>query len=238
MHWEQLRTRRDRREWPSGWLVHHVTETGSTNDDLLAAAGAGAPDRTVLFADHQTAGRGRLDRSWEAPAGTGLLASMLFRQTPERPGELTQRVGLAAVTASAEVAGVAAALKWPNDVVVGDRKLAGVLAQRAADGAVVVGIGLNVAWAPEGAACLGVDCVPYDVLRALLAALDALPDDIELTYRASLATLGRRVRVELPDREIVGTAIDVESDGRLVVIDECAVSHRLDVGDVIHLRGA
>src|SRR5680860_1148352 len=91
-------------EWPSGWLVEHVAETGSTNADLIAAAAAGAPNRTVRFTDHQTAGRGRLDRVWTAPPGANLLVSMLFRAVPDHPGDLTRRVGLAAVDAARRVA--------------------------------------------------------------------------------------------------------------------------------------
>jgi BirA family biotin operon repressor/biotin-[acetyl-CoA-carboxylase] ligase len=218
-----------------GWTVREVAETGSTNADLLDRA-TSMPDRTVLRTDHQTSGRGRLDRRWDAPPGTNLLVSLLFHTVPPDPGEITRRVGLAAVAAVRDVAGVEARLKWPNDVVVDGRKLAGILAQRSATGSVVVGIGLNVGWAPAGAAALGGGHDPADVLRALLVAYDALPDDIGAAYRAALDTLGRRVRVELPTGSLVGTAIDVGPDGRLVVLDACAVSHRLDVGDVVHLR--
>jgi BirA family biotin operon repressor/biotin-[acetyl-CoA-carboxylase] ligase len=217
--------------------VRHVLETASTNADLLAVADV-APHRTVLYADHQTAGRGRLDRRWEAPPGSNLLVSILFRDVPPDPGELTRRVGVATVDGVRAIAGISPMLKWPNDVVVGGGKLAGILAQRAGSGAVVVGLGLNVGWAPEGAAAIGPPHRPDHLLAALLAAFDALPDDIGPRYRDALATLGQRVRVELPVGEIVGTAIDVEPDGRLVVIDECALTHRLDVGDVVHLRSA
>lgn len=161
---------------------------------------------------------------------------MLFRDVPEIPGELTIRVGLAAIDAVERIAGVVARLKWPNDVLVDDRKLAGILAQRAAEGPVVVGLGLNVGWAPDGAARLGGDIHPDAVLAALLTGFDALPTDVHDRYRNALATLGRRVRVGLPGGDIVGTAIDVERDGRLMVIDGCAVTHRVDVGDVVHLR--
>src|SRR5690606_13740270 len=112
--------------WPSGWTVWHVAETASTNSDLLDAADL-LPDRTVLFADHQTAGRGRLDRRWEAPPGANLLVSTLFRSVPGDPGELTRRFGLAVVHAAAAVGVAGAGLKWPNDVVVGTAKLAGIL---------------------------------------------------------------------------------------------------------------
>jgi BirA family biotin operon repressor/biotin-[acetyl-CoA-carboxylase] ligase len=225
--------------WPPGWHVRVVDETGSTNADLLAGAAAGAPDRSVLAARHQTAGRGRLDRVWVAPPGSNLLVSLLFTDVPHVPHVLTQRVGVAAATAAQRVGGVDARLKWPNDLLVDDRKLAGVLAQSTfVDGrqCVVVGIGINVGWAPEGAARLGDGIDPLDVLAALLAAYDELPGDIAATYRTHLGTLGRAVRVELADGVVEGRAIDVESDGRLVVLDECGISHRIDTGDVVHLR--
>lgn len=217
------------------WHVWRVVETGSTNTDLLAAADAGAPDRTVLAAAHQTAGRGRLDRRWEAPPGTNLLVSLLLRAVPEPASDLTRRVGLAAVDAAREVAGADVRLKWPNDLLLDGRKLAGVLAQRSPDGPVVVGIGCNVGWAPEGAACLrevDPDVTVDRLLAALLARYDRLPDDIHARYLEALDTLGRSVRCELPNETIEGRAVDVERDGRLVVLDACAVTHRIDAGDV------
>jgi BirA family transcriptional regulator, biotin operon repressor / biotin---[acetyl-CoA-carboxylase] ligase len=217
------------------WHVRRVEETGSTNADLLEAARAGAPDRTVLVTAHQTAGRGRLERRWEAPPGANLLMSMLFRDVPDDPGRLTRRTGVAAVDACRVVAGVDALLKWPNDVLLAERKLAGILAERGVDGCVVVGIGLNVAWAPDGATCLGARVTPGDVLDALLHAYDRV-DNVERAYRERLATIGRRVHVDLPVGSIEGTAVDVDPDGRLVVLDTSGVTHRLDVGDVVHLR--
>jgi BirA family biotin operon repressor/biotin-[acetyl-CoA-carboxylase] ligase len=195
----------------------------------------------VLAARHQTAGRGRLDRRWDAPPGANLLVSILFRQVPEHPHELTQRVALAAASACGRLGGVLPELKWPNDLLVDGAKLAGVLAQSAdtpTGRVVVVGIGINVGWAPDGAARVGDGVDPLDLLAALLAELDELPDDIWPTYRARLATLGRAGRVELPDGEVVGRALDVERDGRLVVLDECGISHRITTGDVVHLRPA
>ena len=140
--------------------VRWVAETGSTNQDLLAAAAEGATEGVVLVADHQTAGRGRLDRSWIAPAGASLLVSALLRPTvgPEDLFLLTLACGLAAVDAVDEVAGVRPGLKWPNDLVVAagplaDRKLAGILAESHVVNeqvhAVVVGMGLNLEWPEE-----------------------------------------------------------------------------------------
>ena len=217
-----------------------VEETGSTNADLLATVGHGALDRTVLAARHQTAGRGRLDRRWDAPPGANLLVSLLFTDVTGVPHVLTQRVGVAAAIACERVAGVRPVLKWPNDLLVTNRKLAGVLAQVAFSGdrqAVVVGIGVNVGWAPDDAARLGDGIDPLDLLDALLRAYDELPDDIGPEYRTRLGTIGRTVRVELPDDAvIIGRALDVEPDGQLVVLDERGITHRIGVGDVVHLR--
>lgn len=220
------------------WQITTVDETGSTNADLLAAAEAGAADRTVLATRHQTAGRGRLDRQWIAPPGMNLLVSMLFRTVPTHPHQLTQRVALAAARACQEVAGVSPTLKWPNDLLLDGRKLAGVLAHSAGRGPmyVVIGIGLNVRWAPDDAAKLGDQHDPADVLQAMLAAYDRLPDDITPTYRSALATIGQTVQVELGDSVVVGRALDVLADGRLVVLDQCGITHRFDTGDVIHLH--
>ena len=235
------------RHWPppEGWHVTVVAETGSTNADLLVAARNGAPERSVLVAAHQTAGRGRLDRRWEAPPGANLLVSLLFREVPSHPHELTRRVALAALEAAATTAGVTAVLKWPNDLLVDGCKLAGILAEAGGIGPdghighVVVGLGMNVGWAPPGAARLGEGLHPLDVLGALLEAFDLLPADpgeLQQRYRANLATLGQQVRVEQAHGVIEGRALDVEPDGRLVVLDGCATTHRLDTGDIVHLR--
>ncbi|MFZ9630272.1 MAG: biotin--[acetyl-CoA-carboxylase] ligase [Ilumatobacteraceae bacterium] len=232
-----------------------VDETGSTNADLLRAVGEGAPDRSVLITRHQTAGRGRLDRRWDAPAGANLLMSVLFRADGADPHRLIQRLGVAA-RAVAAAAGVSAGLKWPNDLLVGTEKLAGILAEGRADPAgglaVVVGIGMNVNWAPPGAARLAPGAVdapplePLDPLRvaaAVLEAFDERDDDVALEgeYREHLATLGRRVRVELPSpdgeqRVVEGRAVDVDAAGHLVVLDDCAITHRFAAGDVVHVR--
>jgi BirA family biotin operon repressor/biotin-[acetyl-CoA-carboxylase] ligase len=198
----------------------------------------------VLVAEHQTAGRGRLDRRWDAPPGANLLVSVLFRTVPSPASTLTQRMGLAAIDACRATAGVDAVLKWPNDLLADERKLAGILAQRTADGSIVVGLGLNVGWAPEGAvsvhdaAASVARPAPLDVLVALLIAFDALPDDIGDRYRSALATLGRRVDVQVPGGRIDGRAVNVDADGRLVVVDTCGLTHHLDVGDVVHVRDA
>ncbi len=231
------------RDWPDGWHVRHVAETGSTNDDLLAAVERGsAGHRSALATDHQTAGRGRLDRRWEAPPGANLLVSLAFTEGVGDPAHLVQRVGVAAVDAVRALVDEAdlVGLKWPNDVLLGDAKLAGILAARSAStGAVVVGIGLNTSWSPPGGADLGGTVHPAEVLERLLGVLEVLPDDACEAYRDRLVTLGRLVRVQRPaGPDLVGRAVDVDRRGRLEVVDERGATHVLDVGDVVHVRPA
>lgn len=234
--------------WPIGWTVRHVAETGSTNDDLMAAAHDGAPHRSVIVADFQTAGKGRLDRSWEAAAGTNLLVSLLFRYDREDVFRFARVVALASRAACRAVSGVAPHLKWPNDLVIGDLKLGGLLAVGApGERFVVVGIGVNVSWAPEGAVCLRnaatthIDFSPLVLLQHMLGEIDqrlaASDDDLHTEHRSALSTIGRRVRVELrAGEQLIGTAVDVDGASRLVVQDDAGVVHVIDVGDVIHLR--
>ncbi|MGH9135518.1 MAG: biotin--[acetyl-CoA-carboxylase] ligase, partial [Acidimicrobiales bacterium] len=195
--------------------VQRVVETGSTNSDLLALARQGAPEGTVLVADHQTAGRGRMGRTWEAPPGSSLLVSVLLRP----PVEVADLVTMVAGLAMADAVGPEVRLKWPNDLVIDDRKLAGLLAEADWSGggqspAVVVGIGVNVAWAPEGAVACGGD--REELLASFLTALDARYGELVATgdraavlaaWRTRSATLGRRVRVQRGGGEIEGTAV-------------------------------
>ena len=234
------------------WLIQGVLETGSTNADLLEQAESGAANGTVLRADFQTAGRGRLGRDWQAPPGANLLVSLLFRAVPEHVHALTQMVALAASRAASRTTGVQSELKWPNDLLVGNKKLAGVLAQsggRVVDSVpeyVVVGIGMNVAWSPQDATSLResgwtTEISPQELLVQMLKDLDVLlamsGEQQHEEYKKALGTIGQRVRVDLPDGSVmVGEAVDVQRDGRLVVRDDDAMSHRIDTADVIHLR--
>jgi BirA family biotin operon repressor/biotin-[acetyl-CoA-carboxylase] ligase len=237
---------------PSIWNLRDVTQTGSTNTDLLRSAEAGEIcHRTVLRADHQTAGRGRLDRRWDAPAGTNLLASMYLDLPKLSAVELMHRVGLSIVHAVTNLQAAAdlestdsmVGLKWPNDVLLRGTKLAGVLAQRSTSApGIVVGFGVNVGWAPPGAARvhdLDLSVTPASLLNRVLLAFDALPDDISTSYRERLQTIGQRVRVELPGSvNVSGQAIDVDADGRLMVQLDDGQIRVFDVGDVVHLRPA
>jgi BirA family biotin operon repressor/biotin-[acetyl-CoA-carboxylase] ligase len=211
----------------------------------------------VAVADFQTEGRGRLGRRWEAPPGSALLASVLLRPRldPEDLPLCAAAVGLAA----AEVCrsrGVAAALKWPNDLVVGEAKLAGVLAETVGPGpdatpAVVVGIGMNLTWAgPPGVggtslAEAGATDVERDsVLEALLVALspraralgrEAGRRRLVAEQRERCSTLGRPVRVERADGAIEGVAVDLRRPGVLIV-ETASGPEAVTTADVVHLR--
>jgi BirA family biotin operon repressor/biotin-[acetyl-CoA-carboxylase] ligase len=279
--------------------IRVVMETGSTNADLAAAARGGAAEGTVLVAEGQTAGRGRLGRAWQAPPRSGLTFSMLLRPrvppgrhtwlplltgvavaeavgrmtgfplpanpdfpqpaNPGRPlgraeaGRFGGAAGEPAVRAALKVRTV---LKWPNDVLVGERKLAGILVERAA-GAVIVGVGLNVSLrgtelpVPSATSLLIENAAWTDrdpLLRAILReferwyaawrSADGDPEacGLRAAYRAACATLGREVRVALPGEEVLtGVAHDIDTEGRLLVGTPSG-DRAVSAGDVVHVR--
>jgi BirA family biotin operon repressor/biotin-[acetyl-CoA-carboxylase] ligase len=238
---------RPRGWWPV-WRVEHVDATGSTNADVLAEARAGAAAGLVRVAAFQSAGRGRMGRVWVAAPGDCLLVSILLRPE-ERASELhrlTQAVALAAADACALVGGFRPDLKWPNDLLVNERKLAGILAESLVEGgsvaAVVVGMGLNVRAAPPGAIsateAAGRGVQRLELLDALLAALSGLdPTAVTARYRSELATLGRWVRVDRQGGIVEGRAVDVATDGRLLIEEADGARTEIAAGDVVHLRG-
>ena len=245
--------------------VDVVQSTGSTNSDLVALAAEGKADEgAVLVAEEQTAARGRLDRQWTAPARSGLFFSVLLRPTEvpvARWGWLPLLTGVAVATGLARAAGVDTALKWPNDLLVTvggeERKAGGILAERAGDG-VVIGVGVNVtlraqelpvpragSLALAGAVSTDRDPLLRGVLRALedwygrwrSAEGDPAVSGLQEAYAAGCATLGRVVRAELPgDRSLVGEAVAVDGDGRLVLATEAGVQEPVGAGDIVHLR--
>ena len=243
--------------WPGELIV--VAETGSTNADVRAAAMAGtAGPGYVVVAERQTAGRGRLDRTWEAAPGEGLTFSCLMRPElvpAEHWGWLPLLAGVAMTDA---IHGLR--LKWPNDVLDADGgKVAGILVERidAPSGPMaVVGIGLNVTGAPDipGASSLaraGADDVNrVSVLAAVLTSLadrflawhaaagDAVVCGLDAAYRAACATLGSQVEVTLPSGDkLAGRAEDIAADGSLVVVTATG-TERVAAGDVTHVRTA
>jgi BirA family biotin operon repressor/biotin-[acetyl-CoA-carboxylase] ligase len=245
--------------WGGVWDVHWLAEVDSTNTYVRDRARLGAPAGLVAVADHQTAGRGRLDRRWESPPGANLLASVLLRPGcgAEELHLCAGAVALAGADACREVAGVEPVLKWPNDLLLGGAKLAGVLAEAEFKGsnlsAVIVGIGINVAW-PGPAEALGTSlddaagsAQPVDrrvLLDLLLTGLEPrcelLEDaagrrDLADEVRRRCATLGQRVRVILPTEELIGRADAIDDVGRLVVETDSG-PRPVSAGDVVHLR--
>jgi BirA family biotin operon repressor/biotin-[acetyl-CoA-carboxylase] ligase len=242
-----------------------VAQTGSTNADLLAAAQAGAAQGTVLAAEHQAGGRGRQGRTWATPpAASALTFSVLLRPAAipaAGRGWLTLLAGVAAVRALRAAAAVDAVLKWPNDVLAGGAKLAGILAEQAGD-AIVVGIGINVgarredlppprpgALPPTSLALLGASSTDRNaLLAAVLGELgdwyqrwtqagDAEASGLRAEYLRRCATIGTAVRVELPGgAELTGTAAGIGPAGQLIV-DTAGGPVPVTAGDVIHVRG-
>lgn len=231
--------------------VRWFATIGSTNTWVLDQARSGAPEGLVAVADEQTAGRGRLGRRWHAPSGSSLLCSLLLRPVTlpaDRRHLTTVAVAVAAAEACEEVAGFAPELKWPNDLLVGTRKLAGVLAEAEGD-AVVVGIGVNLNWPPDLPADLSSVAVAanhvtgreVDRRAFLVRLLEGVErwygrwDELASEHRRRCATLGRTVRVELADETFSGDALDVSPEGHLLV-DVGACIRTVVAGDVVHLR--
>ena len=245
-----------------------VDEVGSTNAELAAAARSGAGDRTVLIAEHQSAGRGRRDRSWQAPARSGLALSVLLRPAgvgpmavpPARWGWLPLLAGVALCEVVADLGQVDATLKWPNDLLLGPRraKAAGILAE-VVGSAVVLGIGLNVSMragelpvpqatslAIEGAACTDRELLVGALLRRLDEEVrrwssrggDAGASGLREAYRARCSTLGQQVRVELSGHGAL-LGTAVDIDGEgRLVLDTRGVRQAVSAGDITHLRAA
>lgn len=238
-----------------------LPSTGSTNADLTAGGG---PEGTVLAAEEQTAGRGRLGREWVSEPGAALTFSVLLRPgnvPPAMRGWLPLLAGVAVARSVRAVSGLPAVLKWPNDVLIEGRKLCGILAEQSADGAVVIGIGINVSTSAEGlpvragglpATSIAIEGgkasrqkLLAEILRHLERNYVLFRDnpDPEATglleeYRTLCSTLGRPVRAELPGgTSLTGEASGVDRDGRLL-IRAGGTETPVSAGDVVHLRPA
>lgn len=232
--------------------------TPSTNVLAADAAADGAPEGHLVLADHQSAGRGRLGRAWRAPPGTSLLLSVVLRPTvpPGRLASLPLLAGVCLAEACERLLGGAppVRLKWPNDLLLGGRKAAGLLAERLAGGAVVLGVGVDVDWRrvgrpPELAAATSLAEAArapvdrWEVLATLVGALDrrygawqAAPESFMDDYRARCATLGQPVRVRrLAAPPLQGRAVDLGRDGALVVRTPDGSTEAVAAGDVEHV---
>ncbi|WP_128380812.1 biotin--[acetyl-CoA-carboxylase] ligase [Streptomyces cavernae] len=247
--------------------VDVVERTGSTNTDLVRLAEQGKADEgSVLVAEEQNAGRGRLERAWTAPARSGLFFSVLLKPSAvpvARWGWLPLLTGVAVATALSRTAGVDTSLKWPNDLLLSvdgeERKAGGILAERAGDDGIVIGIGINVTLRADelpvptatSLALAGATTTDRDpLLRAVLRSLeqwyvrwreaggDPVSSGLQETYAAGCATLGRTVRAELPGgRSVTGEAVALDGDGRLILATGEGVQEPVGAGDIVHLRG-
>ncbi len=226
-----------------GREIHHFESVTSTQDVARRLAAQGAVEGTVVVAESQTAGRGRRGRDWHSPPGAGLWLSVVLRPDllPAQVPLLTLAAGVAAARAITEAAGVSPGLKWPNDLLVDDRKVGGILAEMSGqqDGIdhVILGVGINVGAGPDLfppelrdravslARCAAREVSRIDLCRWLLVALEEVylrlaagesAAVLEEWRRASI-TLGRRVAVILPAETVVGQALDLSPDGGLVL---------------------
>lgn len=245
----------------SPWrTVEHHETIESTNARAAELARLGR-SWAVVVADHQSAGRGRLARSWQAPPGTSVAVSATVPLPAANGGWVPLLTGLAVADAVEEVAGVSARLKWPNDVLLpsdGDRKVCGILCE-ATRSLVVVGAGVNLTQARDelpvdtatSLALVGAEVDPTTLVAAYLRALGARlaplldpdPDaaaaavaEASRAYRARCATVGRRVRLHRSGpADVVGTAVDVDAEGRLVIEQE-GKRTAWAAGDIVHVR--
>ena len=246
-----------------GHPLHLYRELASTNDQAHQLADEGARGGALVLAEAQTQGRGRRGRQWVTPPGKALALSLVLRPAlpPARAPELQLVAAVAACEAVRALGAARAAIKWPNDIECGGAKLAGLLAELRAEGEAlqhgVVGIGLNVNLAKsdlpvelrEVATSLSIERgAPVPRAWALLRLLERLEHwlsvhesegfgAVRARWRELTSTLGRRVRVEsaIP---LVGEALDLADDGALLLRDDAGREHRINAGDVEHLRPA
>ena len=237
------------------WRVEHVEEIDSTNDALAERARAGEPEGLALYAEHQSRGRGRRGRTWEAPSGSSLLCSLLVRPALD-VDSLQWAVAAVALSARAALGRYAldCDLKWPNDVLVEGEKIAGILAELVTTPtrAVVVGLGVNLTECPPdvGATDLAHHVVApptnRELLDAVLEEVGARRELLDSTqglarladeYRAALATIGQRVVVHERETSWEGLAVGVDDAGHLLVRADGGL-RVLAAGDVVHVRSA
>lgn len=236
------------------WSLHFEPACDSTQDLARAAAADGAPEGWTLITDLQHQGRGRQGRSWVAPPGAALLVSTVLRPPIDVVPKLPLLVGLAVAGGIEVTTGAAPDLKWPNDVLLRDKKVAGILLERPADSAIVVGMGVNVNQAvadlPEGATSLAAELGrPVDREPLLAAILNDLGNAYERAdregvqwivpaWRSRSSMLGQPVRFRRAGEELDGIARDVTEQGALRV--ETLDGHTVDLiaGEVERIRRA
>ncbi|HDP79385.1 MAG TPA: biotin--[acetyl-CoA-carboxylase] ligase [Spirochaetes bacterium] len=238
---------------------HYLQETGSTNHEAAVLADQGAPEGTIVIAERQTRGRGRRERNWYSPAGKNIYFSLILRPSisPAQAPKLTLLAAVAAAETLSVLTGLDVRIKWPNDLLVGDRKIAGILTEMSAGmeavNHVIMGIGLNINTPPESfpdeirdiATSLRAE-TGGDFPRALV--LGTLLESLELYYHLFLSggfpnilvrwkelsgIVGKKIQVNGVNSRVAGTVLDVDGDGVLLLKDDEGLVHRIFSGDVI-----
>lgn len=247
-------------ELPEGYRLHHVETVESTNDEAISLALRGAPSGAIVLADRQTRGRGRLGRSWQSMPGN-LHSSILLR--PDCALQEASQLSLLASVALADMlaahlpAGPDPALKWPNDVLIGKAKVAGILLESAGDRRggldhVIIGVGVNVAWAPEGVAypvtSLAAEGFPsrspkawlVDYVRTLAVWLDRWQRQgfpvVRTAWCSRSYGLGGPIRLRTDRDEVEGRFVDLTDAGALLIERADGSRSALTAGDVVFVE--
>jgi len=245
-----------------GKSIHYFREIGSTNSHLRELAEAGATEGTVVVAESQSQGRGRLGRRWESPPFANLYLSILLRPKllPAHAAQITLMAAVALADAVDGYIPGQAAIKWPNDILIGNKKLAGILTEASCDAEklyfVILGIGINLnyiaAAMPEtirqrATSLMEVTGQPIkreSFLRRLIQGVERCYGELEQAgfdalaprWQSYFAWRGKRVRVELLDQVTIGVAQGIDRDGALILLDDGAIAHKIVAGDVILLE--
>jgi len=240
-----------------GCVVHYLDEIDSTNAYAFKVALRGAPEGTVIVADRQTKGRGRLDRTWESPPRCNIYTSLILRPNIElvRAPQLTLLAGAAVAEAIDSLCPGLAALKWPNDVQIREKKVCGILTEMRSTASgidcVVVGIGINVNLSMSDASpdirdmaislkeAAGKDFSRLDVLAALYGAFERLYGvflregfaPVRLQWLKFFGMTGKRINVAFKDQIETGRVAGIDHDGALLIIDESGAERRIYAGD-------
>lgn len=250
-------------EWLGRYVVHYI-QVGSTQDIAKEMVSKRVPHGTLIIAEAQTKGRGRLGRIWLSPEGQGLYFSLILRpqMSPIHAPKLTLMAGVAIARTIELATTIKAQIKWPNDVLISGRKVAGILNEIDAEmdriNAIILGVGINInqdtASFPRELRNevtslkleVGREISRLEILQTLLVELENLYEDLKdgnfpnilETWRKMDITLGSQVKAVLIDREILGEAIDIDQDGALLLKDKRGDIHRLLSGDLMLLRVA
>ncbi|MDP2911009.1 MAG: biotin--[acetyl-CoA-carboxylase] ligase, partial [Candidatus Omnitrophota bacterium] len=241
-----------------GKKIYSYKETGSTNDTAYALASSGEKEGSVVIAESQTSGRGRMNRKWVSPKSKGAYFSAILRPSilPKDVSSITLFSALAVAKTISEMTDVKAFIKWPNDVLINGHKVCGILTEMSAEtdkiNFVIIGIGININTKkdalPKGATSLleesGREISRVEFVKGIFRNMDKLYgifkagniEDIIKEYKEFSNFLGTRVQVTYHDEKIEGYAVDVDKEGALILRMDSGLNERVLAGDVLMLR--